>query len=166
MLGAFAEFEHEVIIDRVISGMERKAAKGEWTHGPRPYGYVLNSETQRLEPHPEEAPVVSEIFRLYPRTGLGTRAIAEGLNAQGKRTKSGGLFSGHTVIRMLANRLYRDSTFSDFASMPIPPIHLIVSGSRVIITGVVGNQLMKQKAESIIRSTPGVLSVESRLRIE
>jgi site-specific DNA recombinase len=36
MLGAFAEFEREVIIDRVINGMERKAAKGEWTHGPRP----------------------------------------------------------------------------------------------------------------------------------
>ncbi len=67
---------------------------------------------------------------------------------------------------VLANRLYSDSTFSDFASMPIPPIHLIVSGSRVIITGVVGNQLQKQKAESIIRGTPGVLSVESRLRIE
>jgi osmotically-inducible protein OsmY len=66
----------------------------------------------------------------------------------------------------LASRLYRDSTFSDFASMPIPPIHIIVSGSRVILTGVVGSQLMKQKAESIIRGTPGVLSVESRLRIE
>jgi site-specific DNA recombinase len=25
----------EVIIDRVINGMERKAAKGEWTHGRR-----------------------------------------------------------------------------------------------------------------------------------
>jgi osmotically-inducible protein OsmY len=74
--------------------------------------------------------------------------------------------SDQRLREVLANRLYRDSTFSDFASMPIPPIHLIVSGSRVIITGVVGNQLMKQKAESIIRSTPGVLSVESRLRIE
>ncbi len=74
--------------------------------------------------------------------------------------------SDQRLREILANRLYSDSTFSDFASMPIPPIHLIVSGSRVIITGVVGNQLMKQKAESIIRQTPGVLSVESRLRIE
>lgn len=74
--------------------------------------------------------------------------------------------SDQRLRETLANRLYRDSTFSDFASMPIPPIHLIVSGSRVIITGVVGNQLQKLKAESIIRGTPGVLSVESRLRIE
>ncbi len=74
--------------------------------------------------------------------------------------------SDQRLREVLFNRLYRDSTFSDFASMPIPPIHLIVSGSRVIITGVVGNQLMKQKAESIVRGTPGVLSVESKLRIE
>ena len=74
--------------------------------------------------------------------------------------------SDQRLREVLVNRLYGDSTFSDFASMPIPPIHLIVSGSRVIITGVVGNQLMKQKAESIIRGTPGVLSVESKLRIE
>jgi len=44
LLGAFAEFEREVIIDRVMGDMERKAAKGEWTHGPRPYGYVVDPE--------------------------------------------------------------------------------------------------------------------------
>ncbi len=51
MLGAFAELEREVIIDRVINGMERKAAKGEWTHGPRPYGYLVDPATHRLIPH-------------------------------------------------------------------------------------------------------------------
>ncbi len=66
----------------------------------------------------------------------------------------------------LFRRLYGDSTFSDFASMPIPPIHIIVANSRVILTGVVGTQLHKQKAESIIRSAPGVLSLDSKLRIE
>jgi site-specific DNA recombinase len=106
MLGAFAEFEREVIIDRVISGMERKAAKGEWTHGPRPYGYLLDPDTSRLVPHPEEQDVVKEIFRLYANTKQGTRAIAEHLNALGKRTKHGKPFSGHTIVRMLANRLY------------------------------------------------------------
>ncbi|HSF19951.1 MAG TPA: BON domain-containing protein [Vicinamibacteria bacterium] len=73
--------------------------------------------------------------------------------------------SDERLRQALWSRLYRDPTFSDFASMPIPPIHIIVSRSRVILTGVVNNQLMKQKAESIIRQTPGVLSVESRLRI-
>src|SRR6266508_1380059 len=38
MLGVFAEFEREVIIDRVIAGMERKATKGLWNGGARPFG--------------------------------------------------------------------------------------------------------------------------------
>ncbi len=67
--------------------------------------------------------------------------------------------------RAVANRLYRDSMFSDFASMSHPPIRLIVQGSRVLLTGVVRNQMMSQRAESIIRQTPGVLSVENKLRI-
>ena len=73
--------------------------------------------------------------------------------------------SDERLRQALWSRLYCDPTFSDFASMSIPPVHIIVSRSRVFLTGVVNNQLMKQKAESIIRQTPGVLSVESRLRI-
>ena len=66
--------------------------------------------------------------------------------------------------RTLANRLYRDSMFSDYARMAHPPIRIIVKRSRVLLTGVVLNQMAKQKAESIIRQTLGVLSVESKLR--
>ena len=106
MLGAFAEFEREVIIDRVINGMERKAAKGEWTHGPRPYGYQVDRNTHRLVPHPQEQHVVKEIFTLYAETRLGTRAIAQQLNAQGKRTRKNKPWSGLTIGRMLNNRLY------------------------------------------------------------
>jgi osmotically-inducible protein OsmY len=73
--------------------------------------------------------------------------------------------SDERLRSVLFNRLYSDSTFSNFASMPIPPIHIIVQNSRVILTGVVGSQLEKQKAETIIRSTPGVLSMESKLRL-
>ena len=110
MLGAFAEFEREVIIDRVIAGMERKAANGEWTHGPRPFGYVIDPVTHRLLPHPDERHVVGEIFTASVTTRRGTRAIAEQLNAQGKRTKHGKPFSGHTINAMLSNRLYLGET--------------------------------------------------------
>jgi site-specific DNA recombinase len=119
MLGAFAEFEREVIIDRVINGMERKAANGEWTHGPRPYGYVVDSTTHRLIPHPQEQHVVRDIFTRYAETRAGTRAIADQLNTEGKRTRAGKPWSGHTIGRMLANRLYlgevgfRDVTVRD-----------------------------------------------------
>jgi len=39
MLGMFAQFEQDTIIDRVIAGMERKAAAGKWKGGRRPFGY-------------------------------------------------------------------------------------------------------------------------------
>ena len=44
MLGVFAEFEREVIIDRVIAGMERKAAK---VCGPAASGRSDTSSTKR-----------------------------------------------------------------------------------------------------------------------
>jgi site-specific DNA recombinase len=118
MLGAFAEFEREVIIDRVINGMERKAANGEWTHGPRPYGYLLDPTTQHLVPHPEERHVVRDIFTTYADTRAGTRAIADRLNAQGKRTRKGKPWSGHTIGRMLTNRLYLG-----FLDVTVPGAH-------------------------------------------
>ena len=68
--------------------------------------------------------------------------------------------------RTLANRLYRDSLFADFATMALPPINIIVQNSRVLLTGIVHNQLAKTKAEHILRSTPGILGFESRLRID
>jgi site-specific DNA recombinase len=42
MLGMFAQFERDVIIDRVIAGMERKATKGKWKGGKRPFGYQVD----------------------------------------------------------------------------------------------------------------------------
>jgi site-specific DNA recombinase len=119
MLGAFAEFEREVIIDRVINGMERKAASGQWTQGRRPFGYTVDPETHRLVPHEGEATIVREIFATYAGKRLGTRAIATELNSHGKRVRSGKPWSGPTITRMLNNPLYighisfRDITATD-----------------------------------------------------
>lgn len=83
LLGVFAEFERETIINRVTKGMTTKAAKGKWPGGRRPYGYHLNPETQKLVPHPDEAPQLREIFRLYTDERLGTRAVEDVLNRRG-----------------------------------------------------------------------------------
>src|SRR5712691_724272 len=62
MLGVFAEFERATIVERVIAGMERKAARGEWNGGAVPFGYRLDTERRYLEPEPAEAVVVEDIF--------------------------------------------------------------------------------------------------------
>ncbi|MGH8880340.1 MAG: recombinase family protein, partial [Stackebrandtia sp.] len=106
MLGMFAQFERETIIDRVIAGMERKAAAGKWKGGRRPFGYTVNKQTHTLRPHPDEAAIVRRIFALYTGPRHGTRAIARILNEQGHRTTQGGIWSGYQVLRALSNRIY------------------------------------------------------------
>ena len=68
MLGVFAEFEREIIIDRVRNGMERKAAKGKWTGGPVPYGYQLDRALDIPVPDQTEAAIVRQIFTAYADT--------------------------------------------------------------------------------------------------
>src|SRR3954452_17019196 len=87
MLGVFAEFEREVIIDRVIAGMERKAAKGLWTGGTAPIGYAVDKKTHNSIVIEAEAAIVRRIFDLYTKARLGPRAIASMLNDSGLRTK-------------------------------------------------------------------------------
>ncbi|HWC82121.1 MAG TPA: recombinase family protein [Pseudonocardiaceae bacterium] len=106
LLGMFAEFERGVIIDRVVGGMERKAAAGRWRGGMRPFGYEPDPTTHVLRIVPGEATVVRTIFELYTDQRLGSRAVADRLNARGFRTAVDGPWSGHQVVRVLANRVY------------------------------------------------------------
>ena len=114
MLGVFAEFERATIIDRVIAGMERKAARGGWNGGPVPFGYIsiprraygaigsgLTEPTAEfLEVDPERAPLVRVIFDLYAHKRLGSRAIAQWLTEQGHRPKGGRPWSFRSVFRL------------------------------------------------------------------
>jgi DNA invertase Pin-like site-specific DNA recombinase len=106
LLGVFAEFERETIIDRVTKGMATKAAKGKWPGGTRPYGYLVDRDTHRLVPHPQEAPHLREIFRLYTEKRLGTRAVADELNRRGVPSRTGAPWSGYTISRIIANPAY------------------------------------------------------------
>ncbi len=115
MLGVFAEFEREMIIDRVINGMERKASKGKWTLGQVPYGFARESD-DTLAPIEDEIGVVKQIFHLYTRRRLGCRAVATYLNERGlwrrgARRKastepSAQPWSHKTVADVLTNRVY------------------------------------------------------------
>ncbi len=106
LLGVFAEFERETIIDRVTKGMAIKASKGKWPGGSRPYGFYVDRETHKLVPHPQEAPHLREIFRLFVEERLGTRAIADELNRRGVSNRTGKPWSGHTINRIIANPAY------------------------------------------------------------
>ncbi|WP_245848703.1 recombinase family protein [Lentzea kentuckyensis] len=119
MLGMFAQFERDTIIDRVIAGMERKHAKGKWKGGRRPFGYQVDKTNHTLVVDEHEAVIVRLIFGLYTKDRLGSRAIAKILNDRGHRTSCGGKWSGYQVLRALNNRVYlgeltfRETTVTD-----------------------------------------------------
>jgi len=124
ILAVFAEFERAIIIDRVVGGMERKAAKGGWTVGPPPFGYALETgpdgkKTGFLVPN-EHAPLVRVIFDLYRRKCLGARAIANWLNDQGHRTRKGRRWSHVAVLAILRNRVYIGEIFFRGTCYPAP----------------------------------------------
>jgi site-specific DNA recombinase len=106
MLGVFAEFERALIVERITAGLERKAARGGWCGGQRPFGLNLSADRDHLERNPTEAPLVPVIFDEYVHRKAGSSAIATWLNEQGYRTKNGRLWSNESVITVLRNRAY------------------------------------------------------------
>jgi site-specific DNA recombinase len=105
LLGVFAEFERATIIDRVVAGMERKAARGHWPGGRLPYGLTIDAE-KRLAVKDDELPLIEEIFDAYANKRLGADRIATELNARGHHTRSGRPFSRQVVLNILRNRSY------------------------------------------------------------
>ncbi len=124
MLGVFAEFERATIIDRVIAGMERKAARGEWCGGSRPYGYTVDAASGHLQPNPDEAPLVPLIFDLYTKRHLGARAIGTWLTERGHTTRTGRPWSFAAVLTVLRNRAYLGEVFfrDTYHPAPHPPL--------------------------------------------
>ena len=125
MLGVFAEFERATIIDRVVAGMERKAARGGWNGGSVPWGYRFNRDTGFLEVHADGAPLVSVMFDLYLNNWLGAANIANWLNEQGHRTRGGKPWSFKLVLTVLRNRAYLGEVFFRDRWHPAPHPRLI-----------------------------------------
>lgn len=67
---------------------------------------------------------------------------------------------------IIANTLYRDPTFSNYAAQAVPPIHIVVRNSSVLLTGVVNSEVERRQAENIVRGIPGIIGVQNALRVE
>ena len=67
--------------------------------------------------------------------------------------------------RNLFRRIYDDPSFAEFADNPNPPIHIIVDGKHVTLTGAVDTLVQQMAAEAIVRTTFGVRSVRNQIRV-
>jgi site-specific DNA recombinase len=149
MLGVFAEFERATIIDRVISGMERKAARGGWCGGREPYGYKL--EGGALSVDTAEAAVVGVIFDLYVNGRMGTHAIAAWLNDAGHRTKAGRVWSYKAVLTVLRNHTYRGQVHfrgTWYEAMHAPIVEAEVFDAAQVVLTERGDDVSKRASNS------------------
>lgn len=69
------------------------------------------------------------------------------------------------IRRALFNNIYGDQLFIQYRHRAQPPIRIIVNRGNVILSGAVRNRIEQMKAESIARSTFGILGVDNRLQV-
>ena len=105
VLLSFAQFEREVIGERVRDKIAASKAKGIWVGGSVPLGYA--SVNKKLVVVPEEAETVRLIFRRYLELG-SIRDLVEDLDRKGIRTRRQSFLPA------------RPAAASDSASAPSP----------------------------------------------
>ena len=103
ILVTFAQFEREVITERVRDKMAASRRKGKWVGGTVPYGYRV--EKRRLYPIEEEAAVVNRIFRRYLEV-QSPKLIAMELNKEGVFNHNGRKWDTQSIHRILTNHHY------------------------------------------------------------
>ena len=113
VLLSFAQFERELIGERVRDKIAASKRKGLWVGGPVPLGYA--AVAKKIVVVPTEAQAVRTIFARYLKLG-SVRALAEDLDRRGIRSKrrrlsngrtiGGGCFSVGALAHLLKNRFY------------------------------------------------------------
>ena len=114
ILGSFAEFERELIIDRTRRGRRHKVeVRQQYLGGNTAYGYryvpkdKAAGEDGRLEIDPEEASVVRLMFGWVDREGCSARRVVRRLNELKARPQKGGKrWAKSSVLRILRCETY------------------------------------------------------------
>ncbi|MCA3414907.1 MAG: recombinase family protein [Roseomonas sp.] len=103
ILLSFAQFEREVIGERIRDKVAASRARGIWMGGFVPLGY--DARDRRLIVNETEAALVRRIFEEFVKTESGTKLVAM-LRAEGATTKRGRPFTKSDIHRLLKNRTY------------------------------------------------------------
>jgi len=106
IIGIFAEFERENIIERSKVGIERKIREGYAIGGHSSYGYEREKGEKIQMVNEQEAEIVREMFDMYANQGVSLTDIARRLNVRKIPTKKGGVWEATTINRMLTNCNY------------------------------------------------------------
>jgi site-specific DNA recombinase len=104
ILLSFAQFEREVIGERVRDKVAASRKKGMWMGGWVPMGYRV--EDRKLVVDDVEALIVRSIFERFLQLGSAT-LLAKELQDQDIRTRSGKVIDKGVLYKMINNPVYR-----------------------------------------------------------
>ena len=115
LLSAIAEFERDIIAERITDNMYELAKEGRWLGGETPLGYYSKKERltvggrkttiNHLEPVADEQRAVKRLFELFLQKGSYHAAFTT-LNSEGFKTKKGKDFTSIAVKNILLNPVY------------------------------------------------------------
>ncbi|MGD9882530.1 MAG: recombinase family protein [Reyranella sp.] len=103
ILLSFAQFEREVIGERIRDKFAASRKRGMWMGGVVPLGYEVRD--RKLVINQAEAATVRRIFERFVEVGSAT-ALARTLAAEGVRTRRGRLIDKGFLYKLLNNRVY------------------------------------------------------------
>jgi site-specific DNA recombinase len=103
ILVTFAQYEREIIAERIRDKMAASKKKGKWVGGTVPFGYMV--EDKLLVEEPKEAEIVRWIFHQYQHL-VTAREIAAELNESNRLFRGNKQWNLRHVFRILKNRIY------------------------------------------------------------
>jgi hypothetical protein len=113
MLLSFAQFEREVIGERIRDKVAASRRRGMWMGGHPPLGYDVRD--RKLVVNREEAKLVRRIYERFLVLGSMTRLVRElndeGLTTKSRKTRDGAVKKGRPfdkgiIYKLLRNRVY------------------------------------------------------------
>ena len=148
ILLSFAQFEREVIGERIRDKFAASRKRGMWMGGYVPLGYDLRD--RKLIINEAEAATVQMIFTRFVAIGSATK-LAKALVAEGVRTKSGRPVDKGYIYRLLNSRVYLGEATHKDASYP---------GEHAAII----DRSLWDKVHSILQTSPRLRAANARAR--
>ncbi len=103
ILLSFAQFEREVIGERIRDKIAASKRRGMWTGGTVPLGYDVKD--RKLVVNEAEAAKVRMIFERFAKVGSAT-VLARQLVAEDVRNKRGKLFDKGSIYKLISRRIF------------------------------------------------------------
>jgi site-specific DNA recombinase len=146
VLLSFAQFEREVIGERIRDKVAASRKRGMWMGGFVPMGYRV--QNRKLVVHEAEAVVIRMIFERFLKVGSAT-VLARQLKADDVRSHRGRIIDKGGLYRIFRNRVYIGLAVHKGVAYP---------GEHAAII----SQSLWDKAQSILRESPRVRACRSR----